>query len=70
MTPGRASGCWSRSSLSSRWCQASPLIVTLVNTDPILLDDFVAIAAYMMSFLLPFLAIMLVTASGPSAPRW
>jgi ABC-2 type transport system permease protein len=37
------------------------LIITLVNTDPVLLDDFVAIAAYMMSFLLPFLAIMLVT---------
>jgi ABC-type transport system involved in multi-copper enzyme maturation permease subunit len=37
------------------------LIITLVNTDPILLDDFVAIAAYMMSFLLPLLAIMLVT---------
>jgi ABC-2 type transport system permease protein len=37
------------------------VIITLVNTDPILLDDFVGIAAYMMSFLLPFLAIMLVT---------
>jgi len=37
------------------------VIVTLVNTDPVLLDDFVGIAAYMMSFLLPFLAIMLVT---------
>lgn len=37
------------------------LIITLVNTDPVLLDDFVGIAAYMMSFLLPFLAIMLVT---------
>jgi ABC-type transport system involved in multi-copper enzyme maturation permease subunit len=38
------------------------LIITLVNNDPVLLDDFVGIAAYMMSFLLPFLAIMLVTA--------
>ena len=38
------------------------LIITLVRTDPVLLDDFVAIAAYMMSFLLPILAIMLVTA--------
>jgi ABC-2 type transport system permease protein len=37
------------------------LIITLVNNDPVLLDDFVGIAAYMMSFLLPFLAIMLVT---------
>ena len=37
------------------------VIVTLVNNDPVLLDDFVGIAAYMMSFLLPFLAIMLVT---------
>ena len=37
------------------------LVITLVRTDPILLDDFVGIAAYMMSFLLPFLAIMLVT---------
>ena len=35
--------------------------VTIANTDDILLDDFVGIAAYMMSFLLPFLAIMLVT---------
>jgi ABC-2 type transport system permease protein len=37
------------------------VVITLVRTDPILLDDFVGIAAYMMSFLLPFLAIMLVT---------
>jgi ABC-2 type transport system permease protein len=37
------------------------LIITLVNSDPVLFDDFVGIAAYMMSFLLPFLAIMLVT---------
>lgn len=37
------------------------LALTLARTDPVLLDDFVAIAAYMMSFLLPFLAIMLVT---------
>jgi len=37
------------------------LIITLVHSDPVLLDDFVGIAAYMMSFLLPFLAIMLVT---------
>ena len=35
--------------------------ITLARTEPILLDDFVGIAAYMMSFLLPFLAIMLVT---------
>lgn len=38
------------------------VVVTLVNDDPILLGDFVSIAAYMCSFLLPFLAIMLVTA--------
>jgi len=38
------------------------VIITLVNDDPIQLDDFVAIASYMASFLLPFLAIMLVTA--------
>jgi ABC-type transport system involved in multi-copper enzyme maturation permease subunit len=37
------------------------VVITLANTDPVLLDDFVGIAAYMMSFLLPFLAIMLVT---------
>jgi ABC-type transport system involved in multi-copper enzyme maturation permease subunit len=37
------------------------VIITLVNTDPVVLDDFTGIAAYMMSFLLPFLAIMLVT---------
>jgi ABC-2 type transport system permease protein len=37
------------------------LVITLVNTDPILFGDFISIAAYMMSFLLPFLAIMLVT---------
>jgi len=37
------------------------VIVTLVNNDPIQLDDFVGIASYMASFLLPFLAIMLVT---------
>ena len=37
------------------------LVITLVHTEPVLLDDFVGIAAYMMSFLLPFLAIMLVT---------
>ncbi len=35
--------------------------ITLARTDPVILDDFVGIAAYMMSFLLPFLAIMLVT---------
>jgi ABC-2 type transport system permease protein len=37
------------------------VILTVVNTDPILFGDFISIAAYMMSFLLPFLAIMLVT---------
>ncbi len=37
------------------------LIITLVQTEPILFGDFVSIAAYMMSWLLPFLAIMLVT---------
>ena len=37
------------------------VIITLVNTDPVQLDDFVGIASYMASFLLPLLAIMLVT---------
>jgi ABC-type transport system involved in multi-copper enzyme maturation permease subunit len=37
------------------------VVITLVNSDPILFGDFISIAAYMMSFLLPFLAIMLVT---------
>ena len=37
------------------------MIITLVRSDPILMGDFTSIAAYMMSFLLPFLAIMLVT---------
>ena len=58
------------------------LVITLVQTDPILLGDFVAIAAYMMSFLLPILAIMLVTSEWsqrralvtftlePRAPGW
>jgi ABC-2 type transport system permease protein len=36
-------------------------IITLVRTDPVLFGDFISIAAWMMSFLLPFLAIMLVT---------
>ena len=36
-------------------------IITLVQTEPILFSDFTAIAAYMTSFLLPILAIMLVT---------
>ena len=36
-------------------------IITLVNTEAILFSDFTAIAAYMTSFLLPILAIMLVT---------
>ena len=37
------------------------VVITLVNTEPIIFGDFISIAAYMMSFLLPFLAIMLVT---------
>jgi ABC-type transport system involved in multi-copper enzyme maturation permease subunit len=37
------------------------LIITLVQTEPVLFGDFISIAAYMMSWLLPFLAIMLVT---------
>jgi ABC-2 type transport system permease protein len=37
------------------------LALTLARSDPIMFGDFVGIAAYMMSFLLPFLAIMLVT---------
>jgi ABC-type transport system involved in multi-copper enzyme maturation permease subunit len=37
------------------------LVITLVQSEPILFGDFISIAAYMMSFLLPFLAIMLVT---------
>jgi ABC-type transport system involved in multi-copper enzyme maturation permease subunit len=36
-------------------------IITLVQTEPVLLGDFISIAAYMTSFLLPVLAIMLVT---------
>jgi ABC-type transport system involved in multi-copper enzyme maturation permease subunit len=36
-------------------------IVTVVQEEPIRLGDFVAVAAYMTSFLLPILAIMLVT---------
>ena len=39
----------------------SAVVVTLVRHDPTRLDDFVGIAAYMCSWLLPFLAIMLVT---------
>ncbi|QIG41967.1 ABC transporter permease [Nocardioides anomalus] len=35
--------------------------LTLGYTDPVALGDYVAVAAYLMSFLLPFLAIMLVT---------
>jgi ABC-type transport system involved in multi-copper enzyme maturation permease subunit len=35
--------------------------ITLVRSDPILFGDFISIAAWMMSWLLPFLAIMLVT---------
>jgi len=37
------------------------LIITLVQAEPILLGDFVAIAAYITAFMLPILAIMLVT---------
>jgi len=36
-------------------------IITLVQDEPVLFGDFVTIAAYMTSFLLPILAIMLVT---------
>jgi ABC-2 type transport system permease protein len=36
-------------------------IITLVESEPVLLGDFASIAAYMTSFLLPILAIMLVT---------
>ncbi len=36
-------------------------IVTVVQEEPVLLGDFVAIAAYLTTFLLPLLAIMLVT---------
>jgi ABC-type transport system involved in multi-copper enzyme maturation permease subunit len=36
-------------------------VITLVESEPILLGDFTSIAAYMTSFLLPVLAIMLVT---------
>jgi ABC-type transport system involved in multi-copper enzyme maturation permease subunit len=36
-------------------------IITLVRTDRTILGDFTSIAAYMTSFLLPILAIMLVT---------
>jgi ABC-2 type transport system permease protein len=37
------------------------LVITLVQSEPVLLGDFVAIAAYISAFLLPILAIMLVT---------
>ena len=37
------------------------VIITLVQSDPVLWGDFVAIAAYITAFLLPILAIMLVT---------
>jgi ABC-type transport system involved in multi-copper enzyme maturation permease subunit len=36
-------------------------VITLVQPEPVQLGDFVVIAAYMTSFLLPILAIMLVT---------
>ena len=37
------------------------VVITLVQSEPVLLGDFVAIAAYISAFLLPILAIMLVT---------
>ncbi len=37
-------------------------IVIVVQSEPVLLGDFVVVAAYLTSFLLPLLAIMLVTA--------
>lgn len=37
-------------------------IITLVYEEPILLGDWIVVAAYLTSFLLPILAIMLVTA--------
>jgi ABC-2 type transport system permease protein len=37
------------------------LVITLVQSEPIMLGDFAAIAAYLTAFLLPILAIMLVT---------
>jgi ABC-2 type transport system permease protein len=36
-------------------------VITLVQSEPVLFGDFISIAAYMTSFLLPILAIMLVT---------
>ncbi|WP_252275152.1 hypothetical protein [Nocardioides sp. LMS-CY] len=44
--------------------------VTAAQDEPMSFGDFVGTAAFLTSFLLPVLGIMLVTRSGASAARW
>ena len=60
-TPAPASGCSWRSAGSSPLILGIFTIIIVVQDETVLFGDFVVVAAYLTSFLLPILAIMLVT---------